>query len=98
MKDNDNKKELYNLSNQMVEIFISNIFSKNNIDLEEAKSNITDEQRESLKQSVAKLKEQVEEFLYEKNATKTVTEDEVKKKVESPLRELFLNRNKQAEE
>lgn len=79
----------------MVEILINNVFSKNKINLAEAKSNITNEQRETLKQSFNQLKEQVENFLYEKNAAKTVTENETDSNVESPLRERFKKRKQQ---
>ncbi|MEI3607049.1 hypothetical protein SPD48_15225 [Pseudogracilibacillus sp. SE30717A] len=92
----DNRKELYNLSNQMMDIFIKDIFSNNKIDLVEAKSNISEEQREALKNSVNNLKEQVESFLYEKNAKKTITEnDQDKSNSESPLREMFRRKNQE---
>ncbi len=97
----DNRKELHNLSNQMMDIFIKNTFSKNSIDIAKAKSNISEEQKEALKQSVNNLKEQVESFLYEKNATKKVTEDnqdDPSNTTESPLREMFKKKNEKDNE
>ncbi len=70
----NSRNELYNLSNQMIDLFIKDVFSKNKTDLEKAKSNITDEQRDTLKKSVHHLQEQVESFIYEQNASKTITE------------------------
>lgn len=85
----NNRGELYNLSNQMIEIFVNDIFSKDKTELERAKLNISDEQREALKQSVNKLKSQVEDFIFEQKTLKTVTEDDHTNNSEpiSPLRE-----------
>ena len=90
----NNRKELHNLSNQMVELFIKDVFSKNKVSLDEAKAKISDEQRVELRNTFNQLKEQVETFLHEKNAAKTVTEEdeEQNKNTESPLRETFLKR------
>jgi len=90
-----NRKELYNLSNQFIELFITDIFSKNQVNLKEAKERMTDEQREKLKQTVENLKEEVEGFL-DASGKKTVNEEEqeTKEKMESsrPLREKFINK------
>ena len=91
-----NKQELYNLSSQMMDLFIQDVFSKNEVDLKKAKTKISDEQRESLKKSVDHLKEQVETFIDRQNASKTITEDDAEAKSEpvSPLRERFAKRQK----
>lgn len=87
----NNKKELYSLSNQMIELFIKDIFSKNEANIEKAKANISDEQRETLKQTVNRLQSQVESFIYDKDASKTTTEKNEKNTSDpiSPLREKF---------
>lgn len=90
----NNRNELYNLSNQMIELFIKDIFSKNKTDLEKAKANLSDEQRETLKQSVTHLQGQVESFIHDQNASKTITEnDQIKNSASaSPLRGKLRNR------
>lgn len=89
---NDKQKELTSLSNKMVEVFIQNLFSKNNIDTNQVK--LTDEQKESLKQSFFQLKEQVENYV-----NKHITEEDVDagnvEEAISPLRERFLQRRAQ---
>lgn len=89
---NDKQKELTSLSNKMVEVFIQNLFSKNNIDTNQVK--LTDEQKESLKQSFFQLKGQVENYV-----NKHITEEDVDagnvEEAISPLRERFLQRRAQ---
>ena len=89
---NNKQKELTSLSNKMVEVFIQNLFSKNNIDTNQVK--LTDEQKESLKQSFFQLKEQVENYV-----NKHITEEDVDagnvEEAISPLRERFLQRRAQ---
>lgn len=89
---NDKQKELTSLSNKMVEVFIQNLFSKNNIDTNQVK--LTDEQKESLKQSFFQLKEQVENYV-----NKHITEEDIDagnvEEAISPLRERFLQRRAQ---
>lgn len=83
----NSRDELYNISNQMIDLFIKDIFSKNKADLEKAKANLSDEQRETLKQSVINLQDQVESFIHDKNASKTITEKDVPNgESNSPLR------------
>lgn len=81
-----NREELYSLSNQFIEIFIADIFSKNKVNMDEIREKVSDEQREKLKSTVNQLKEQVEEFLQSQN-TKKITENETKEEPSSPLRE-----------
>lgn len=94
-----NRKELHELSNQMIQLFIKDVFSKNNTDMEKAKKNITDEQRESLKKSLNHLETQVESFLNDKNASKTTTENDQESNDESlsPLREKLMKQTKAEE-
>ena len=71
----------------MIELFIKDIFSKDKTDLEKAKANLSDEQRETLKQSVTHLQGQVESFIHDQNASKTITEnDQTNGESISPLR------------
>lgn len=75
----------------MIDIFIKDIFSKNNTDLNKVKADISDEQRETLKKSFHQLKGQVEKFIYDKNASKTITEkDQTNSEAVSPLRGKFF--------
>lgn len=88
-----NGEELYNISNQMIDIFIKDIFAKNDTNLEKAKTNISAEQKEALRNSVHQLKGQVESFIHDQNASKTVTEDNneaTNKEATNPLREKIL--------
>lgn len=78
----------------MIHLFVKDVFTKNKTDLEKAKSNITDDQRESLKESLHHLQTQVESFINEKNASKTITEDDTEKENEtlSPLRKKLMEK------
>lgn len=91
MEGKQNERQLHNLSGQLMELFVANLLSKNQVDIQEAKSRITDEQRQYLKATVEKLKTEVEEFLETKTVVKTKAADEVKtEKVTNPLREAFI--------
>ena len=91
----DKQKDLYSLSNQMVEIFIKNLFAKNNIDANQIQ--LSDEQKESLKQSCYQLKEQVDNYV-SKHTTEEDMEAENKKQTLSPLRERYLRKRQQQNE
>lgn len=91
----DKQKDLYSLSNQMVEIFIKNLFAKNNIDANQIQ--LSDEQKESLKQSFYQLKEQVDNYV-SKHTTEEDMEAENKKQTLSPLRERYLRKRQQQDE
>lgn len=85
--EGDKKKELYNLSSQFMDIFINDLLTKNNVNIGEAKKKLTNEQRESLKETVEHLKAEVDDFL-ESSGKKEITEkDKENQKTESPLRE-----------
>ena len=78
----------------MIDLFVKDVFTKNKTDLEKAKSNISDDQRESLKESLHHLQTQVESFINDKNASKTITEDDAEKENESlsPLRKKLMEK------
>lgn len=85
--EGDKKKELYNLSSQFMDIFINDLLTKNNVNISEAKNKLTNEQRESLKETVEHLKAEVDNFL-ESSGKKEITEnDKENQKTEGPLRE-----------
>ena len=90
----NNRNELYKLSNQMIHLFVKDVFTKNKTDLAKAKSNISDDQRESLKESLHHLQTQVEDFINKQNASKTITEDDAEKESEtlSPLRKKLMEK------
>src|SRR5690625_437862 len=82
------RNQLYKLYNHIIHLFVKDVFTKNKTDLAKAKSNISDDQRESLKESLHHLQTQVEDFINKQNASKTITEDDAEKENEtlSPLR------------
>jgi len=49
--------------NKVVDILVSEVFRKNNVNLDNVKSKLSDEQKESIKQLVEELKVQVDDFL-----------------------------------
>lgn len=57
----DSPKQLQ-LSDKVVETLVQSIFRKNGVNPEEAKRNISDEQKRMIKEMVEDLKKQVEEF------------------------------------
>ena len=52
-----------NLSNKVIDLLVKDIFQKNNINIEKAKSNISDGQKEMLRDLVQDLSQQVDGFL-----------------------------------
>ena len=58
------------MSNKVVEVMVDSIFRKNGIKPEEVKNNLSEKQREMLKDMVTDLKAQVEEFQEKKNESK----------------------------
>jgi spore coat protein W len=61
-----------NLSNKVIDVLVRDIFQKNNINIEKAKRNISDEQKEMLRELVQDLSQQVDSFLKsEKNIEKS---------------------------
>jgi len=94
---NNKQEDLYNLSNQLLEVFVADIFSKNKLKIEDAKNKITVGQKEKLKETIEQLKGQVEDFLQNRNTKKVVSEEEDVEPTTSPLREI-LKSKKQTEE
>lgn len=94
---NNKQEDLYNLSNQLLEVFVADIFSKNKVKIEDAKNKITVGQKEKLKETIEQLKGQVEDFLQNRNTKKVVSEEENVEPTTSPLREI-LKSKKQTEE
>lgn len=98
MEDKNTRDQLYGLSGQLMELFVADIFSKNKVNIEEAKLRMTDEQRENLKKTVEQLKTQVEDFLESKTVLKvTDTEEKTEGHAPHPLREAFLQKKQQRE-
>ena len=52
-----------NLSNKVIDLMVKDIFQKNNINIEKAKNNISDGQKEMLRDLVQDLSQQVDGFL-----------------------------------
>lgn len=87
----DKRPELFNLSNQFIELYVRDIVTKNNEDMDELKERITDEQRENIKKSVMMLQNQVDEFVNKKKTRKKITENDVETEQSvSPLRAKLL--------
>ncbi|WP_301109149.1 hypothetical protein [Sporosarcina sp.] len=98
MEGKSNKENLTGLSSQLMEIFIADLFKKNQIDKEEAKTRISAEQRENLKQTVEQLKTQVEDFLQTKTTYEAGTsQEESATSNANPLREAFMKKSKKKE-
>ncbi|MCT1902819.1 spore coat protein [Oceanobacillus sojae] len=60
-----------NMPDKLVEVMVDSVFRKNGIKPEEVKNNLSEKQREMLKEMVADLKQQVEEFQQKRNESKT---------------------------
>lgn len=92
----DRRPELFKLSNQLIDVYVQDIFARNKEDLNKLKDRMTDEQRESIKNSVNMLKDQVDDFLNKQHTRKKVTEesDKVQSNV-SPLRAKILGEGKE---
>ena len=51
------------LSNKVIDLMVKDIFQKNNINIEKAKSNLSDDQKDMLRELVQDLSQQVDGFL-----------------------------------
>ncbi|GGP14865.1 spore coat protein [Oceanobacillus neutriphilus] len=60
-----------NMPDKLVEVMVDSVFRKNGIKPEEVKNNLSEKQREMLKEMVTDLKQQVEEFQQKRNESKT---------------------------
>ncbi len=54
------------MPDKLVEVMVDSVFRKNGIKPEEVKNNLSEKQREMLKEMVTDLKQQVEEFQQKK--------------------------------
>lgn len=70
----DNKS---GLPDKVVEVMVDSIFKKNGINKDDVKKNLSDEQKQMLREMVENLKQQVEEFNHKKT---TLTDKENDKK------------------
>ena len=55
--------EKNSVPNKVVDVLVSEVFRKNNVNLDNVKTKLSDEQKESIKQLVEELKGQVDDFL-----------------------------------
>ena len=95
MEDNNSRDQLNGLSGQLMDLFVSDLFTKNKVDIEKVKERITDDQRENLKQTVEQLKAQVEGFLESKTVVKVEeAEGKTEGQAANPLREAILQRKR----
>ncbi len=69
MMSESSKKPM--MPNKVIEVMVDSIFRKNGVKPEEVKDNLSEKQREMLKEMVADLKEQVEEFQQKRNESKS---------------------------
>lgn len=67
MSDSSNK---FPIPQKVLEVMVDNILRKNGIDKQELKSNISDEQKQALKEMVEDLRKQVDQFSNSKDAQK----------------------------
>ncbi|MFY4774372.1 hypothetical protein [Metabacillus sp. RGM 3146] len=88
----ENKDKLTEISSTLMQLFVSDVLSKNNVD-GESRRKLSDEQKEKLKSVVLDLQTKVESFLA--SPTKKVTED-TKEVSEAPknktLREMLQDK------
>ncbi|MCD7034999.1 hypothetical protein LRR81_12140 [Metabacillus sp. GX 13764] len=68
----ENKDKLTEISSTLMQLFVSDVLSKNKVD-KESRRQLTDEQKEKLRSVVFDLQTRVDEFLT--NPAKKVTED-----------------------
>ncbi|MCM3388426.1 spore coat protein [Ureibacillus chungkukjangi] len=51
------------IPNKVVDLLVSEVLRKNNVNIDSAKSNLTDEQKKAIKDLVEELKTQVDSFV-----------------------------------
>lgn len=69
MMSESSKKPM--MPNKVVEVMVDNIFRKNGVKPEEVKNNLSEKQREMLREMVSDLRKQVDEFQQKRNESKT---------------------------
>ncbi|MDN4493542.1 spore coat protein [Ureibacillus aquaedulcis] len=57
------------IPNKVVDLLVSEIFRKNNVNIENAKSKLTDEQKQAIRDLVDELKSQVDTFVKESSSS-----------------------------
>lgn len=63
------------LPNKMIDLLVSDIFKKNKINIDEVKKNISNEQKERLRELVQDLSQQVENFVNSSENNTELAED-----------------------
>ncbi|KGR74804.1 hypothetical protein [Ureibacillus sinduriensis] len=58
------------IPNKVVDLLVSEVFRKNNVNIDNAKSKLTDEQKRAIRELVDELKSQVETFVKESPSSK----------------------------
>lgn len=58
------------ISNKVVELLVSEVFRKNNVNIDKVKSKLSDEQKQAIKDLVDELKTQVDTFVNEASPSK----------------------------
>ncbi|KGR89825.1 spore coat protein [Ureibacillus massiliensis 4400831 = CIP 108448 = CCUG 49529] len=66
----ENPKSPNTVSNKLIDLLVSDVLQKNGVDLEKAKTKLSDDQKQSLKELVQDLSTQVNDFVKEANASK----------------------------
>ncbi|MFC4320614.1 hypothetical protein [Litchfieldia salsa] len=89
-----NKEKLTELSSTLMEVFVSDVFKKNNVSKETTHS-LSEDQKQKIKSVVEDLKKQVDDFLA--GNTAEASEEEVKEALEplakkTTLREIIRNK------
>lgn len=60
-----NENSSKGISNKVVDLLVTNILRKNGVNIEQAKSKLTEEEKKAIKEMVEDLKAQVDEFVKE---------------------------------
>ncbi|WP_339251650.1 hypothetical protein NSQ43_15530 [Sporosarcina sp. FSL W8-0480] len=92
MEEKKDARQLKGLSDQLMEMYVANLLSKHNVDIEKAKLQITKEQRAQLRKTAEQLKAQVDEYLESKKTQKMPKTEEKNAGQVNPLREAFIQR------
>lgn len=61
------------IPNSVVDLLVSEVLRKNGVNLEQTKSKLTDEQKQTIKQLVEDLQSQVDDFVNRSTTTKKKT-------------------------
>jgi len=58
------------IPNKVVELLVSEVFRKNNVNIDSARSKLSDEQKQAIKDLVEELKSQVDTFVSDSSPSK----------------------------